>query len=96
MPRPAISEIEAGRRRVESIELQRFAALYSRPLSYFLPPEDPLPTEAKGQIEIEARLRNTTKGLPVDDIQEVLRFAEYLRHKKLTADANRSPERKRR
>ena len=94
MPRPAISELEAGRRRVESIELQRLAALYSRPMSYFLRSEDPLLVEAKGQIEIEAKLRNTTKHLPVDDIQEVLRFAEYLRHKKLVADGNRSAERK--
>jgi transcriptional regulator with XRE-family HTH domain len=94
MPRPAISEIEAGRRRVESIELQRLAALYSRPMSYFLPSEYPLPAEAKGQIEIEAKLRNTTKNLPVDDIQEVLRFAEYLRHKKLAADVNGPAQRK--
>ena len=95
MPRPAISEIEAGRRRVESIELQRLAALYSRPMSYFLPSEHPLPAEAKGQIEIEAKLRNTAKNLPVDDIQEILRFAEYLSHRKLAADVNRPAERKR-
>jgi transcriptional regulator with XRE-family HTH domain len=94
MPRPAISEIEAGRRRVESIELQRLAALYGRPLSYFLPSEEPLPSEVRGQIEIEAKLRNTTKNLPIDDIQEILRFAEYLRHKKLAADASGSAERK--
>jgi transcriptional regulator with XRE-family HTH domain len=94
MPRPAISEIEAGRRRVESIELQRLAALYSRPLSYFLPSAQPLPAEAKGQIDIEAKLRNTTRNLPVDDVQEILRFAEYLMHKKLAADVNRSAERK--
>jgi len=94
MSRPAISEIEAGRRRVESIELQRLAALYSRPLSYFLPSEEPLLAEAKGQIEIEAKLRNTTRNLATDDIQEILRFAEYLMHKKLAADVNASAERK--
>ncbi len=94
LPRPAISEIEAGRRRVESIELQRLAALYGRPLSYFLPSEEPLAAAAKGQIETEAKLRNTTKNLPIDDIQEILRFAEYLMHKKLAADVNAAAERK--
>jgi transcriptional regulator with XRE-family HTH domain len=94
MPRPAVSDIEAGKRRVESIELQRLAELYSHPVSYFLRSEGSLSAESKGQIEIEAKLRNTTKGLPIDDVQEVLRFAEYLKHKKLTADGNRSTERK--
>jgi len=94
IPRPAISEIEAGRRRVESIELQRLAALYSRPLSYFLRCEDSSAPEAKGQMDVEAKLRNTTRGLPSDDIEEVLRFAEYLRHKKLAAEPKPRAERK--
>jgi transcriptional regulator with XRE-family HTH domain len=94
IPRPAISEIEAGRRRVESIELQRLAELYSRPMSYFLRCADSPDPEAKGQIEVEAKLRNTTRDLPVDDIEEVLRFAEYLRHKKLVAESRPTAERK--
>lgn len=94
IPRPAISEIEAGKRRVESIELQRLAALYSRPIGYFLRSEESPPSEGKDQIDVEAKLRNTTKGLPVDDIQEILRFAEYLRHRKLAAEDMGSTGRK--
>jgi transcriptional regulator with XRE-family HTH domain len=94
IPRPAISEIEAGRRRVESIELQRLAALYSRPVSYFLRCEDSPVTEPRGQIDAEAKLRNTTRDLPADDIAEVLRFAEYLRHRKLVAESKPSPDRR--
>lgn len=94
IPRPAISEIEAGRRRVESIELQRLAALYSRPVNYFLRCEDSPAPEAKGQMDVEAKLRNTTRDLPADDIEEVLRFAEYLRHKKLAAESKPTAERK--
>jgi transcriptional regulator with XRE-family HTH domain len=86
IPRPAISEIEAGRRRVESLELKRLATLYDRPLSHFLasdvPPESQSDAGASRQAEIEWKLRNTTKDLPPEDIQEVVRFAEYLRHKK--------------
>lgn len=91
--RPAISEIEAGRRRVESIELQRFSALYGRPLNYFLRSEE-IAVEDKAQMDVEAKLRNTTKDLPADDVEEVIRFAEYLRHKKLATEAASSGERK--
>jgi transcriptional regulator with XRE-family HTH domain len=95
IPRPAISEIEAGRRKVESLELRRLARLYGRPLSFFLPEEDdvgsPGPTAARlrpgrgKQAEVETKLRNMTKDLPPEDREEILRFAEYLRHKKLVA-----------
>jgi transcriptional regulator with XRE-family HTH domain len=97
IPRPAISEIEAGRRRVESLELQRLATLYGRPLSYFLvsevPPESQSDAGASRQAESEWKLRNTTRGLPAEDIQEVVRFAEYLRHRKQTSEAARATER---
>ncbi|MGO9254895.1 MAG: helix-turn-helix domain-containing protein [Bryobacteraceae bacterium] len=94
IPRPAISEIEAGRRRVESLELQRLAELYSRPINYFLRCADSPAPEARGQMDVEAKLRNTTKDLPVDDVEEVLRFAEYLRHKKIAAEARPAAGRK--
>jgi transcriptional regulator with XRE-family HTH domain len=93
IPRPAISEVEAGRRRVESIELQRFAALYGRPINYFLRSEE-MRAEARVQMDVEAKLRNTTKDLPPDDVEELLRFAEYLRHKKLAGETRGPAERK--
>lgn len=89
IPRPAISEAEAGRRRVESLELKRLATLYGRPLSYFLPERGSSAASASG-LELlegekaELKLRNLTKGLPVEDREEILRFAEYLRHKSST------------
>jgi len=92
IPRPAISEIEAGRRRVESLELKRFATLYGRPLDYFLGEEQEAQISAKppcsrlrDREQTETKLRNMTKKLPPEDREEILRFAEYLRHKKLAA-----------
>jgi transcriptional regulator with XRE-family HTH domain len=90
IPRPAISEIEAGRRKVESLELKRLAALYGRPIRYFFLSDLPIEngsTEAAGPtIEendaVEIKLRNMTKKLTPDDRAEILRFAEYLRHRK--------------
>jgi transcriptional regulator with XRE-family HTH domain len=96
IPRPAISEAEAGRRRVESLELKRLAALYGRPLSYFL--EDEVGSPASGIASsiardgdpTEIKLRNLTRNLPAEDREEILRFAEYLRHKKQVSRGNRS------
>jgi len=36
-PQSFVSKCESGERRVDVVELERFAKLYDRPLSYFLP-----------------------------------------------------------
>lgn len=94
IPRPAISEVEAGRRKVESLELKRLAALYGRPLSYFLPDEEagslPIGSEPGNRDQTEIKLRNMTRDLPAEDREEILRFVEYLRHRKLVSKATRS------
>jgi transcriptional regulator with XRE-family HTH domain len=97
IPRPAISEAEAGRRKVESLELKRLAALYGRPLSYFLSDQEApglasreapdFQTGAADQTDI--KLRGLTKDLPAEDREEIVRFAEYLRHKKLASETGR-------
>lgn len=74
IPRPAISQIENGHRRVEALELARLAKLYGRPLSYFAE------EEPRGSNRLET-LARTTAGLSDKDKDEVLRFAEYLRQK---------------
>jgi transcriptional regulator with XRE-family HTH domain len=85
--RPAISEIEAGRRKVESLELKRLATLYGRPMTYFLPDEGKKNSAgAKNEDPVEMKLRTMTKKLPQEDREEILRFAEYLRHKKSAAE----------
>ncbi len=38
LPRPAISQIEAGKRGVDSLELVRLARIYGKPVSWFLEP----------------------------------------------------------
>jgi len=73
LPRTAISLIESGQRRVEAIELQKFASLYQRPVTYFT-----------GEIvasalpeDVEHLARAATK-LSERDRQELTRFAEFL------------------
>jgi transcriptional regulator with XRE-family HTH domain len=97
IPRPAISEAEAGRRKVESLELKRLAGLYGRPLIYFLSDqkaaglashETPDFQPSAGD-QTDIKLRGLTKDLPAEDREEIIRFAEYLRHKKLAPKTGR-------
>lgn len=74
LPRPAISQIENGHRRVEALELARLAKLYARPLAFFAD-EEPV-----GAKRFDA-LHRTTAELSTKDQAEVLRFAEFLRQK---------------
>jgi transcriptional regulator with XRE-family HTH domain len=74
LPRPAISQIENGHRRVEALELARLAKLYGRQLSFFAD-EEPV-----GARRLDA-LHRTAAELSEKDRAEVLRFAEFLRHK---------------
>lgn len=74
VPRPAVSQIENGHRRVEALELARLAKLYGRPLGFFADEE---PVGSKRQDA----LHRTTAALSEKDRAEVLRFAEYLRQK---------------
>lgn len=72
LSRASISAIEAGKRRVQSLELRDLARLYRTTVEYLLgedPETDPV---------AEALFR-TTKGLDEEDRRQVLRFAQFLR-----------------
>lgn len=76
--RPAISNIESGVRKIEAVELDQLARLYGRSVGYFLSGEDP------GDGEKVAFFARTLKDLSQKDLNEVARFADFLR-----AGANR-------
>lgn len=75
--RPAVSNIEAGARKVEATELNKLAKLYRKSLEYLMTGRDPLPSGPE-QLAFLAR---AVKGLSQQDIDEVARFAEFLKHK---------------
>jgi len=74
--RVAIAEIEAGRRKVSSLELAALAKAFGQDVSFFL-----------GQVEVEEPyaspivnyLARAAKQLAPQDQEQLLRFAEYLR-----------------
>jgi transcriptional regulator with XRE-family HTH domain len=80
IPRSAISDIERGTRRVESLELKRLAELYRMPVDYLLG-NDPN-TElagAAGDRTVEALARAASE-MGSEEKEQVLRFALFLRN----------------
>ncbi|MBF9352822.1 hypothetical protein BKG80_05860 [Mycobacteroides chelonae] len=75
IPRPAISEIERGNRKVDSLELRKLARLYRYPVSYLLGVDEQQPGVAGALGRV---LTDLTSG----DHDEVLRFAEFLQYQR--------------
>jgi len=73
VPRSAVSLIEGGQRRLDSLELKRLSELYQRPVTYFTGAE-----EDHGTPEIVQHLARAANKLSEQDRAELLRFAEFL------------------
>ncbi|MBP6421653.1 MAG: helix-turn-helix transcriptional regulator [Propionivibrio sp.] len=71
--RPAVTNIESGNRKVEAVELAQLAKLYGRPVNYLLSGEN---EEVPEKFAFYAR---TFKDLSAKDLDEVARFAGFLR-----------------
>jgi transcriptional regulator with XRE-family HTH domain len=86
IPRSALSNIEAGIRKVDAIELARLAKLYQRPVAWFTG-EDPAATsEVAEEVAHVARAAAT---LSQQDRQELTRFADFLKSR---AKAKATPD----
>jgi transcriptional regulator with XRE-family HTH domain len=77
IPRPAISLIESGERKVEALELKKFADLYQQPVDYFISGKSEV---SEGNKELAFLARTATK-LTQEDREELLRFAQFLQAK---------------
>jgi transcriptional regulator with XRE-family HTH domain len=74
LPRTAISLVESGQRRVEALELKKFAEIYQRPVAFFTG-EQEISAALPDDVEHLAR---TAKRLSDRDREELARFAEFL------------------
>jgi transcriptional regulator with XRE-family HTH domain len=75
LPRPSVTQIEAGRRKVSILELQQLARIYGQSLDYFIGKAPEIPEDAT-----TTALFRTTRALTDGDRQQVLRFAQFLRN----------------
>jgi len=78
VPRASISAIETGRRKVSSLELKQLARLYKQTVQYFYGEDETLP-QAQPKDEAMLAIFRTANDLSMEDRQQVLRFAQFLR-----------------
>lgn len=72
VPRASVSAIEAGKRKVSSMELRDLARLYRTSIAQLL-------GEESDQDPVVGALYRTARNLTQEDREQVLRFAEFLR-----------------
>lgn len=75
LSRPSITNIELGVRKVEATELNKLARLYRKTLDFLLTGEE---SSSNGPEQL-AFLARAVQGLAQEDIDEVARFAEFLK-----------------
>lgn len=78
VPRPAVSAMERGTRKVSGLELKQLATLYRRPVTFFLD------VEAGSEVVLDADsfagvLFRATQDLESADRDQVLKFVEFLK-----------------
>lgn len=78
VPRASISTMETGKRKVSSLELKKLAALYRRPITYFLGEEEVVQAEEQTDETFRTLFR-ATKSLNEEERRQVVRFAQFLR-----------------
>jgi transcriptional regulator with XRE-family HTH domain len=77
--RSALSLIETGRRKVDALELKKLAGLYKRPVGFFT-------GEAAEEFSFGSDVKHLARKvseLSPDDREELARFADFLRARKL-------------
>lgn len=72
--RTAVTHIESGARKVEAVELDRLSALYGQSVEYLLS------GQARQDDSRVSFLARATQGLTQRDMEELERFAAFLRN----------------
>ncbi|VWD48499.1 HTH-type transcriptional regulator ImmR [Burkholderia aenigmatica] len=72
--RPAVGHIESGMRKVEALELNKLSELYGRTVDYLL-----TGNVSHGDTRL-AFLARATKGMSDNDMEELARFAAFLKN----------------
>ncbi len=86
VPRSAVSLLESGQRRVDSVELKTLAKMYQRPVGFFTGEEAATPLF--GDVAVLAK---QASALSTEDRTELLRFSEFLAQRSQSKVRNDEP-----
>lgn len=86
VPRSAVSLLESGQRRVDSVELKTLAKMYQRPVGFFTGEETAPPLF--GDVAVLAK---QAAKLSTEDRTELLRFSEFLAQRSQSKERNDKP-----
>jgi transcriptional regulator with XRE-family HTH domain len=86
IPRSALSNIEAGSRKVDAIELAKLAKLYQRPAGWFT--GEASNSTADKMLKEVAHLARAAATLSQQDRAELARFADFLKSRARTKAAS--------
>ena len=75
LTRPAVTNIETGKRKVSTLELREFARLYRKPYDWLIGESS---DSAPAEDEATQALYRTTSELSDRDRAQLLRFAQFL------------------
>lgn len=90
IPRSALSNVEAGQRKLDTLELTKLAKLYQRPITWITGEGSPVSVE-KDELPAEVgHLARAAAGLSKQDRRELARFADFLKSRSRTKGANRN------
>jgi transcriptional regulator with XRE-family HTH domain len=81
IPRSALSNIEAGQRKVDALELTRLAKIYQRPVAWFTDEDGLVDKEMPAEV---AHVARAAASLSNQDRQELARFADFLKSRAKT------------
>jgi transcriptional regulator with XRE-family HTH domain len=76
IPRSALSNVEAGQRRIDALELTRLAKLYQRPVTWFTGEDGLVDNELSTEV---AHVARAAASLSNQDRKELARFADFLK-----------------
>lgn len=75
LSRPAVTQMEAGNRKVSTLELRELGRLYRRSYDWLVGAEEPADA---GDDELTKALYRTTRELSTRDRAQLLQFAQFL------------------
>jgi transcriptional regulator with XRE-family HTH domain len=81
IPRTALTNVEAGQRKVDALELARLAKLYQRPVSWFTGEDSAAGSAFPEEV---AHVARAAASLSAQDRQELARFADFLKSRAKT------------